>query len=140
MREGLKSTKKDSLKGYEYTLKPESKDNYSQRYETQVKYKTEFCRNLQSGFCEFGEKCFFAHSQEELREKSYQTSLKTIKCRSFFELGYCINGTKCQYNHRDHSPETAENSPNNSKKASRKGSEDTHRRSVFIDLELRSLY
>lgn len=133
-----KENKKVALRGYENSYKPMSKETYTIRQDNQTKYKTELCRNLESGFCEFGEKCFFAHCLEELRGKNAVVCAKIAKCKEFFELGYCINGSRCQYNHRDNSPETAENSPNASKKASRKGSEDTHKLPIFIDLESRS--
>ena len=110
------------------------------RPETQSKFKTEFCRNLEAGFCEFGDKCFFAHSIEELRDRSYIGALKVMKCKDFFELGYCINGHNCQSRHREISPDTATNSPDESKKTSRKGSEDTHKHPIFIDLECRSFF
>ena len=127
-------------------LKPEigqkaiNKDQIPSKHESQMKFKTEFCRNLEAGFCEFGDKCFFAHTLEELREKNHMNSLKHIKCKNFFELGYCMSGSKCQFCHREISPETATNSPNVSGKPSRKGSGEMLRSQLFIDLESRSLF
>ena len=110
------------------------------KQEHQNKFKTEFCRNLEAGFCEFGDKCFFAHSLEELREKNNQGVFKHIKCKNFLELKYCLSGYKCQYSHREISPEIISNSPYASTKASRKGSDDCNRASIFVDFECRSLF
>ena len=120
-------------------LKQSPKSLSSLRSELQVKYKTELCRNWQSGFCEFGDKCFFAHSLEEIRDKvQLSFGLKQMKCKSFFELGYCLVGSKCQYSHKDVFPETAESSPSASNRTSRKASRDLVRAPRFVDLETRS--
>lgn len=134
----LKPIRKDFLKP-ESSSKYHSKDFSLSKQDSQAKFKTELCRNLDSGFCEFGEKCFFAHSVEELREKNQVGLLKHLKCKGFFESGYCMNGLRCQFSHRDISPETSANSPNISGKVSRKGSDDLNRQ-VFVDLEFRSLF
>ena len=63
---------------------------------TGIRYKTEICKNWEAGFCEFGEKCAFAHGRQEIREKS---SYKTKKCKQFFENGYCMFGNKCIFQH-----------------------------------------
>ena len=102
------------------------------------KFKTQICRNLQSGYCEFGSKCMFAHSVEELQDRSIYHQ-KLVKCAAYFQNGYCISGNKCQFSHRDTSPETAANSPKHSRKASRKSSGD-FTRLVFVDLESRRFY
>ena len=61
-----------------------------------VRYKTEICKNWNAGFCEFGDKCVFAHGSEEIRGKTFY---KTKKCRQFFENGYCMFGNKCIFLH-----------------------------------------
>ncbi|OMJ72859.1 hypothetical protein SteCoe_28599 [Stentor coeruleus] len=91
-----------------------------------AKYKTEICRNWSQGICEFGEKCTFAHGEEELRNKIYlTTNYRTKKCKQFHEQGFCQYGSRCQFIHREHSsepfvqslrekersPETASSSP-----------------------------
>lgn len=116
------------------------KESFQPKQDNQNKFKTELCRNLQSGYCEFGSKCFFAHSLEELRNKSLQPVMKSIKCTAYLTSGYCINGSRCQFSHRDTSPETAANSPKHSKTASRKSSEDLHNKPVFVDLESRGFF
>lgn len=117
-----------------------NKDQVPSKPESQMKFKTEFCRNLEAGFCEFGDKCFFAHTLEELREKTHSSTLRHVKCKNYFESGYCMSGSKCQFSHREISPETATNSPNGSGNPSRKGSGEMHRSHLFIDLESRSLF
>ncbi|OMJ79527.1 hypothetical protein SteCoe_20456 [Stentor coeruleus] len=136
----MKSVKKDYCKSYNLEFKGLTKDIGISKQESQTKFKTELCRNLKAGFCEFGDKCFFAHNIEELKDKLCLPNIKPVKCKSFSEMGYCISGNKCQFNHRDMSSETASNSPNMSKRASRKCSEDTHKIPVFIDFECRKLY
>ena len=135
-----KCSKKETTRTYDFLFKSVARETYSTRQDTQSKYKTELCRNLESGFCEFGENCFFAHSLEEIRGKSGAISIRKEKCKEYFELGYCINGSKCQHSHRDNSPDTAANSPNASRKPSRKGSEDSHKIPIFFDLESRSIF
>lgn len=105
----------------------------------QIKYKTEMCKNWDSGRCEFGDKCVFAHGDVELRNKSQTSSKAQIKgCKDFQERGYCILGSKCLFSHRDKSPETAPSSPEGSVSSSRKNSNETIRRlPIFIDLEAR---
>ena len=69
-----------------------------------VNFKTEICRNLSLGVCEWGDKCIFAHGYVELREKKVQkTNYKTKKCKQFHQTGYCIYGNRCQFKHKDQS-------------------------------------
>lgn len=65
-----------------------------------LNYKTRLCLNWEIGFCEFGEKCAFAHGAEELRE-TVQKSIKykTKRCKQYFDLGYCVYGSRCQFIH-----------------------------------------
>jgi uncharacterized Fe-S cluster protein YjdI len=70
-----------------------------------VRYKTEICKNWESGYCEFGEKCVFAHGAEEIRGKSFY---KTKKCKYFFENGYCMFGNKCIFKHLENSSSSPE--------------------------------
>ena len=61
-----------------------------------IRYKTEICKKWESGFCEFGDKCAFAHGSQDIRGKS---CYKTKKCRQFFENGFCMFGNKCLFQH-----------------------------------------
>ena len=63
--------------------------------ESRQKYKTELCRNWQTGYCEFGPRCSFAHGASELRPKTEGPTA----CRQFAEYGYCLAGTRCQFTH-----------------------------------------
>ncbi|OMJ81003.1 hypothetical protein SteCoe_18616 [Stentor coeruleus] len=91
-----------------------------------AKYKTEICRNWSQGICEFGNKCTFAHGENELRNKDYMTiNYRTKKCKQFHEQGFCQYGSRCQFIHcdlslepfvqslreKECSPETASSSP-----------------------------
>ena len=105
-----------------------------------LKYKTEICRNWESGLCEFGDKCAFAHGAEELRQKTHLSSnYKTKKCKQFYELGYCMYGNRCQFRHKEetHSSKASIN-PSTSLASSRKSSEEIlakRRLPIFEDLE-----
>ena len=68
--------------------------------EFQDKYKTEMCRGWGQGFCEFGDKCIFAHGYKELRSTPSLTNYKTKKCKQFHEKGYCQYGNRCQFLHK----------------------------------------
>ena len=116
------------------------KEQSLSKQDHQNKFKTELCRNLEAGFCEFGENCFFAHNLDELRKKNKQIVPKNIKCKNFFELKYCISGANCQFSHKENSTETDTNSPYASTKASRKGSDEASKFPVFIELEYRSFF
>ena len=63
------------------------------------------------GLCLFGEKCFFAHGCDDLRNKKIFSNYKTKDCKQFHETGYCQYGSRCQFKHRNTSEETASNSP-----------------------------
>lgn len=65
------------------------------------KYKTELCKKWSSGFCEFNENCIFAHGSDDLRAKINEGKNKKSKeCNQFFDMGYCIYGSRCQFSHR----------------------------------------
>ena len=85
----------------------------------QANYKTELCRNWESGSCEFGDKCTFAHGREELRRPAQKSlKYKTKKCKQFHSLGYCLYGLRCQFIHTQEpcgkEPPTAASSRKNS--------------------------
>ncbi|CAG9335398.1 unnamed protein product [Blepharisma stoltei] len=108
-----------------------------------IKYKTELCRNWISGFCEFGDKCAFAHGDEQLRLKEAAPEpVKIKKCVNYFEVGYCLLNSKCPFRHEKNSQDTAPNSPTGSVESSRRTSEDfsPDRTQIFIDLESRNTY
>lgn len=110
-----------------------------------MKYKTEICKNWESGYCEFGGRCAFAHGYDELRQKTHMTTnYKTKPCKQFYELGYCMYGKRCQFKHKDELDEsdvrTASNSPPFSRENSRDSSVESSNKKrlpIFVDLELK---
>ncbi|XP_043919026.1 mRNA decay activator protein ZFP36L1-like [Protopterus annectens] len=67
---------------------------------TSTRYKTELCRTFEErGTCRYGEKCQFAHGQEELRGLSRHPKYKTELCRTYHTVGYCPYGTRCHFIH-----------------------------------------
>ena len=86
-------------------FKPVSKKSSSNRNHQPkhyfVNYKTEMCRKWESGGCDFGEKCLFAHGAHELKRKKHvPRNYKTKACKPFFEVGYCLYGQRCQFSHQ----------------------------------------
>ena len=67
-----------------------------------TKYKTELCKYYECyGFCQYGDKCAYAHGVENLRSKVTNTiAYRTKKCTQFFEQGYCPYGSRCQFAHQ----------------------------------------
>jgi len=68
------------------------------------KFKTEICRNWKSGLCRYGNSCFFAHGEIELRLSGLVPN-KIVRCQQFHDSGYCQFGSRCVYRHQDRSPE-----------------------------------
>lgn len=66
-----------------------------------IKYKTEVCKYwAQTGNCEFGDNCAFAHGKNEIRQKIHiSNNYKTKKCIQFHDTGYCPYGHRCQFIH-----------------------------------------
>ncbi|CAG9333694.1 unnamed protein product [Blepharisma stoltei] len=126
----------------EETSKGKSKKRSKKANDFSIRFKTEICRNWENGFCEFGEKCTFAHGQDELRSKEGLPIKQSKACKQYFELGYCLLGSKCASEHADDSDKTASSSPSNSTVASRKSSVDSSCQCMplFIDLECRGMY
>ena len=100
----------------------------------QVKFKTEICRKWETGQCEFGSKCAFAHGVDELKKKDFiPKNYKTTLCKPFFEKGYCLYGPRCQFSHdlkseKKTAPSTPVKSRCNSEEASNR------RLPIFIQL------
>ncbi|CAG9319204.1 unnamed protein product [Blepharisma stoltei] len=102
-----------------------------------IKYKTEMCRNWENGKCEFGDSCAFAHGIHELREKTtLPNNYRTKKCKQFYELGYCLYGTRCQFKHREFSPSNLKINLNTQKLVFKKGNDDSAKRRLKIFEEL----
>ena len=70
--------------------------------EKKKKYKTELCSKwLEKGFCQYGEKCRFAHGEKELIHKKKGRNYKKTPCKTFQEKGYCNYGSRCNFIHFD---------------------------------------
>ncbi|VDD85588.1 unnamed protein product [Enterobius vermicularis] len=65
-------------------------------------YKTALCQAYKTtGTCEYGDRCRFAHSKEELRlPPQAHPKYKTQLCRKFAILGMCPYGARCQFIHQ----------------------------------------
>ena len=65
-----------------------------------TRYKTELCRSfVESGVCKYGEKCQFAHGNDELRSITRHPKFKTENCRRFHTVGFCPYGSRCHFIH-----------------------------------------
>jgi hypothetical protein len=67
----------------------------------ETKYKTELCRNwIEHGFCNYGNKCNFAHGRDELNQKiPCSNKYKSKQCQPFHTKGYCTYGQRCMFVH-----------------------------------------
>ncbi|KAJ3117741.1 hypothetical protein HK098_006127 [Nowakowskiella sp. JEL0407] len=69
-------------------------------------YKTELCRSWEeTGYCRYGAKCQFAHSEAELRYVDRHPKYKTEMCKTFWEKGTCPYGKRCCFIHTDKNAE-----------------------------------
>ena len=63
-------------------------------------YKTEKCRSwISTGMCKYGNKCQFAHGEDELRPVMRHPKYKTQICKTFSRDGFCPYGTRCRFIH-----------------------------------------
>jgi len=64
------------------------------------KRKTELCRNIsESGSCQYADRCLYAHSRAELRERPVNAKFRTDLCKAFHEDGFCGYGARCSFRH-----------------------------------------
>ena len=60
---------------------------YGTKFNTQ-RYKSEICqRFMETGSCKYGEKCQFAHGEDELRYVYKHPKYKTLPCKTFHQSG-----------------------------------------------------
>ncbi|KAH9922008.1 uncharacterized protein BXZ73DRAFT_91698 [Epithele typhae] len=65
-------------------------------------YKTELCRSWEEkGSCRYGQKCQFAHGEDELRKVQRHPKYKTEICRTFWVSGSCPYGKRCCFIHTE---------------------------------------
>jgi butyrate response factor 1 len=80
--------------------------NIEQELSKQSLYKTELCRSFgDTGFCNYGQKCQFAHGEHELRPILRHPKYKTEVCKTFTTTGQCPYGNRCRFIHGDQSTE-----------------------------------
>jgi len=92
----------------EETTKKERKSRNRIRLPPDHLWKTKMCM---SGLeCKFGDRCWFAHTDEELRNPStiLPKNWKTAMCRSTLETGECKFGENCWFAHNDEELRTPE--------------------------------
>ncbi|KRX05892.1 hypothetical protein PPERSA_03829 [Pseudocohnilembus persalinus] len=74
----------------------------------ETKFKTEMCKNFEeTGKCNYGKKCKFAHGKNELMGKQaidYQ-KYRSKPCQTFHSIFYCPYGQRCMFKHDDRSIE-----------------------------------
>ena len=76
------------------------KVDYEEEKRKDPKYKTELCKSfMENNFCQYGNKCRFAHGEEELVIKPKNINYKKKLCKSFYNEGYCSYGIRCNYQH-----------------------------------------
>ena len=78
-----------------------------------ARYKTELCRPFQDyGFCRYGEKCQFAHGEDDLKALPRHPKYKTELCRTYHTRGFCPYGSRCHFIHNlDEARPSSEDSP-----------------------------
>ncbi|VDO53760.1 unnamed protein product [Haemonchus placei] len=63
-------------------------------------YKTELCRSwMDHGRCNYGERCQYAHGEQEKRPIPRHPKYKTEACQSYHQSGYCPYGPRCHFIH-----------------------------------------
>ena len=69
-----------------------------------AKFKTEMCKNwLETGSCNYGKKCCFAHGETELLQKSSVNNVKykSKLCVSYHTQMFCPYGNRCLFKHSE---------------------------------------
>eukprot|EP00729_Bicosta_minor_P008458 gene8458-4406_t len=83
------------------TLRPRT-DFVTDKAAKSSSYKTEMCKKFLTtinGFCQYGDKCQFAHGAEELRNRDRPEKYQTKPCWNFTTTGNCRFGQNCSFQH-----------------------------------------
>ncbi|KAM0687348.1 hypothetical protein COBT_001415 [Conglomerata obtusa] len=87
----------------------ESKCNYYTKKRLNL-YKTEMCRSFEeAGCCKYGDRCQFAHDEQEIRDIERHPRYKTEVCKTFWEIGTCPYGKRCCFIHEKNNDATNNN-------------------------------
>lgn len=79
---------------------PRTKSVDENKPSSTARYKTELCRPFQDyGFCRYGDKCQFAHGEDDLRILPRHPKYKTDLCRTYHTRGFCPYGSRCHFIH-----------------------------------------
>lgn len=74
--------------------------------QAQTKRKLELCKSYsETGYCVYGDSCFFAHGVDEL--VMYQPTLRKKMCRNYHQHRYCKFGSRCNFVHDPKHSETS---------------------------------
>ncbi|EPY53755.1 CCCH tandem zinc finger protein [Schizosaccharomyces cryophilus OY26] len=96
----LKQTNVPSVSQRPRAATPGSNNSSTTSTGKRALYKTEPCKNWQTtGNCRYGNKCQFAHGEDELKEPPRHPKYKSEPCRSFMLYGYCPYGLRCCFLH-----------------------------------------
>ena len=93
---------KNKEKSKKQKLKKNALENvdFEEEKRRDPKYKTELCKSfMENNFCQYGNKCRFAHGEDELVIKEKNVNYKKKLCKSFFNEGFCTYGKRCNFQH-----------------------------------------
>lgn len=78
-----------------------SKQHKQQHVNTQL-YKTELCALfVKLGVCPYGNKCQFAHGENELKDIARPPKWRSKPCANWTKFGSCRYGNRCCFQHND---------------------------------------
>lgn len=77
----------------------QQKNNKQLNVNTQL-YKTELCASyIKMGICPYGNKCQFAHGENELKSISRSPKWRSKPCANWSKFGSCRYGSRCCFKH-----------------------------------------
>lgn len=99
-----KQKEKESKDSSDSATESSSSRSDTETKRTQVKYKTELCKNwIETGKCRYSVRCMFAHGYHQLVQPSKpevaKVNYKSRPCENYHSEFYCNYGTRCIYAH-----------------------------------------